>query len=72
MYSTEMKIIMIVAVIWYIITIIQIFLGYGTAYRKTKANGDTGTALLGWLLFYAYLAANIPFLGFYLWKKNKN
>lgn len=55
---------------WYIIMIVQMFLGIGTAYRKTKANGDNGVALYGWLLVYS-LAALVPYLGIHLWKKSK-
>ncbi len=57
-------------VIWYIITFIQVFLAYGTAYRKTKAGGDNGVALFGWLIVYVW-AAMVPGLGYYLWKKSK-
>ena len=59
----------LVWIVWYISTIIQTFLAYGTAYRKTKANGDTGASLFGWLLVYGFVAA-IPYLGYYFWKKS--
>lgn len=55
---------------YYIVAIVQAFLAYGTAYRKTKANGDDGSSLFGWLILYR-LAAVIPYLGIYLWKESK-
>ncbi len=58
------------AIIWYIITLVQVILGYGTAYRQTKAGGDNGVALYGWLLAYSF-AAMIPGLGYYLWRKSR-
>lgn len=56
--------------IWYVVAIVQMFLGIGTAYRKTKANGDTGVSLYGWMIVYN-LAALVPYLGIYLWKQSK-
>ena len=56
--------------IWYVIVIVQGIMGYGTAYRKTKANGDSGVSLFGWMIVYS-LAAIIPVLGYILWKKSK-
>lgn len=56
--------------VWYIVTIVQGFLAIGTAYRKTKANGDNGVALYGWMFVYGF-AAIVPYLGIYLWKKSK-
>ena len=55
---------------WAVLEIIQSFLAYGTAYRKAKANGDDGVSVFGWLIVYM-LAALIPGLGIYLWKKSK-
>jgi len=55
---------------YYIITIVQGFMGYGSAYRLTKNGGDNGVALFGWLLLMS-LAAAIPGLGIYLWHKYK-
>lgn len=55
---------------WYILIIVQSLLAMGTAYRKTKANGDNGVSLYGWSLVYG-LAALVPFLGCYLWKQSK-
>lgn len=60
----------IVFIIWHIIYLIQLFMGYGTAYRKTKENGDDGVSLFGWMIVYM-LAAIIPGLGIYLWKQSK-
>jgi len=62
--------VLLVYSIWYIITLVQMFMGYGSAYRATKKGGDNGVALFGWLFVYA-LAAMVPGLGFYLWKKSK-
>jgi hypothetical protein len=56
--------------LWYISFIVQIFLGYGTAYRYTKAGGDNGVALFGWYILCS-LAAIIPGVGFYMWKKSR-
>ena len=61
---------MVLFILWYVFIIIQMFMGYGTAYRKTKANGDNGVALFGWMIVYN-LAAMIPGLGIYLWNKSK-
>ena len=61
---------LIIMVIWYVITAVQSLLAYGTAYRRTKAGGDNGVALFGWLLVYG-LAAMVPGLGIYLWHKSK-
>jgi len=56
---------------WYVITIVQALLGYGTAYRLTKNGGDNGAALWGWL-FIMGLAAAIPGLGIHLWRKYRD
>jgi len=56
--------------IWGVITIVQTFLAYGTAYRLTKRGGDNGVSLFGWL-FLHQLAATVPGLGIYLWHKYK-
>ena len=47
---------------------VQQWLAYGTAYRLTRAGGDDGLSLYGWL-FLMRLAALVPGLGFYLWWK---
>ena len=57
-------------ILWYIVTIVQHFLGYGTAYRLTKKGGDNGVALFGWILAMGIVAL-IPGLGIYLWIKCK-
>ena len=62
---------MIFLILWYVITIVQHFLGYGTAYRLTKNGGDNGVALFGWFIVIG-LASAIPGLGIYLWHKNKD
>lgn len=54
--------------LWIILAMVQTLLGYGTAYRLTKAGSDNGVALFGWLLIMG-LAASIPGLGIYLWRK---
>ncbi|MDR0273247.1 MAG: hypothetical protein LBI27_08035 [Clostridiales bacterium] len=58
-------------IVWYFITIIQMFFSYGTAYRLTKNGGDNGIALFGWM-FVLSLASMIPFLGIYLWFKYRD
>ena len=65
-----MAIVWIIVAAWYVLWIVQMFLGYGTAYRKTKANGDNGVSLFGWIIVYM-LAAIVPWLGVHLWKKSK-
>ncbi|WP_321388542.1 hypothetical protein [uncultured Enterococcus sp.] len=60
----------ILALAWYIVVIVQEFLSFGTAYRKTKANGDNGVSLYGWFIVYGF-AALVPYLGFHLWKKSQ-
>lgn len=62
---------MLFLVLWYIITVVQGFLAYGTAYRLTKRGGDNGVALWGWF-FVMNLAAMIPGLGIYLWHKYRD
>ena len=57
---------------WYVLIVVQAFLGYGTAYRKAKTNGDNGLSLFGWLIVYCSLSSLVPYLGIHLWKKNKN
>ena len=57
--------------IWYILVIVQSFLGIGTAYRLTKNGGDNGVALWGWMLLMNF-AALIPGLGIWLWVKYKD
>ena len=59
-----------IIIAWYVLYIVQAFLSYGTAYRKTKANGDNGVSLFGWMLLYM-IASMVPGLGIYLWKKSK-
>ena len=54
-------------ILWYIVTMIQLFLGYGTAYRYTKSGGDDGFSLFGWMIATSF-AAIIPGLGYYMWK----
>jgi hypothetical protein len=55
---------------WVIVYLIQSYLGFGTAYRQTKRHGDNGVSLFGWLIVYE-LAAIVPYLGYYCWKKSK-
>ena len=55
-----------IILLWRIITIVQGFLSYGTAYRLTKRGGDNGISLFGWL-FVLGLASMIPGLGIFLW-----
>ena len=58
-------------IIWYVMVAIQMFLGYGTAYRLTKTGGDNGITLFGWIMVQG-LAALVPGLGIYLWYKYKD
>ena len=60
----------IIALAWYVFIIVQMFLGYGTAYRLTKRNGDNGVSLYGWIILMSF-ASMVPGLGIYLWKKHK-
>lgn len=46
--------------IWLVIYVVQRFLVYEAAYRKTKKTGDNGIHLFIWLFVYG-LAATIPF-----------
>ena len=55
-----------IILLWRVISIVQGFLSYGTAYRLTKKGGDNGISLFGWL-FVLGLASMIPGLGIYLW-----
>ena len=56
------------AFVWRILALVQVFLGYGTAYRLTRAGGNNGVSLCGWM-FVMSLAAAVPGLGVYLWWK---
>jgi hypothetical protein len=51
---------------WLILTAVQGFLSYGTAYRLTKRGGDNGVALYGWMVLLG-LASMVPGLGISLW-----
>ena len=61
----------VIFLLWVVCMYVQMFLGYGTAYRATKKGGDNGVALFGWLIVYGWLAAMVPGLGWYLWNKSK-
>ena len=65
-----MSVLIIICILWGVITTVQQIFAYGTAYRAAKKGGDNGVALFGWLLVYG-LAAMIPGLGYYLWRKSK-
>jgi len=65
------SIVMLIFIIIYVFSIVQMFLGYGTAYRLTKRGGDDGIALFGWIILMSF-AAIVPGLGIYLWNKYKN
>ena len=62
---------MILIFLYQILFTVQMFLGYGTAYRLTKQGGDNGVSLFGWM-FLMSLAALIPGLGIWLWKKYRD
>ena len=54
------------------IYLVQMFFGYGTAFRLTLVGKrDNGIALCGWLILMD-LAAFVPGLGLYLWFRHKN
>ena len=63
--------ILCLVLICYAIYIVQLLLSYETAYRKTKERGDTGVSLFGWLVVYGF-AAFVPFLGIYLWCRERS
>lgn len=58
-------------ILWSIITSVQVFFSYGTAYRLTKNGSDNGVALFGWFILLS-LASLVPGLGFYLWYRYRN
>ncbi|MCL2366562.1 MAG: hypothetical protein FWC75_05875 [Oscillospiraceae bacterium] len=62
---------MILYYLWLILVAIQGLLSYGTAYRLTKNGGDNGVSLYGWL-FVLGLAALVPGLGIYLWRRYRD
>ena len=62
---------MVLLFLWQIISLVQMFFGYGTAYRLTKNGGDNGVALFGWIVACGF-AALVPGLGIYLWFKYKD
>lgn len=55
-------------ILWQVITSVQVFLSYGTAYRLTKNGGDNGISLFGWMLVLNF-ASIVPGLGIFLWYK---
>lgn len=56
----------VLAILWYIVIIVQGIMSYGTAYRLTKNGGDNGVSLFGWFFVLGF-ASLIPGLGIYLW-----
>jgi hypothetical protein len=64
-------ILILVYIAWYVMTMVQAFLAYGTAYRWTKGGGDNGLALFGWFFVFG-LASLIPGLGLYFWFKYRH
>lgn len=60
-----------VVLIWYTLTVLQVFLGIGTAYRITKNGGDNGIHLCIWLVILG-IASTIPGLGIFLWLRYKD
>jgi len=62
---------MLFALLWHVIMIVQMFFGYGTAYRLTKNGGDNGVSLFGWMIVVS-LAALVPGLGIWLWFKYRD
>ena len=61
----------LVMFVWHIVVMVQMFLGYGTAYRLTRSGGDNGVALFGWF-FVMGLASLVPGLGIYLWFRHRD
>ena len=61
----------IIVILWYLISTVQSFLAFGTAYRLTKNGGDNGVSLWGWLLVLGF-ASWIPGLGVFLWFRYKD
>jgi len=57
--------------LWQVIIVVQSILGYGTAYRLTKAGGDNGVSLFGWFIIVNF-AALVPGLGIWMWFKYKD
>ena len=58
----------LIELLYYLLVTLQVFFGYGTAYRLTKQRGDNGVSLFGWL-FLMNLVALVPGLGIWLWNK---
>lgn len=54
----------IIALIWFVFFVIQLFLAFGTAYRCTKRGNDNGVGLFIYLIGY-FFAALIQGLGLY-------
>jgi len=57
--------------LWSICTVVQTYLGFGTAYRLTKAGGDNGVSLFGWMIV-TNLVAMVPGLGIWMWFKYRD
>ena len=49
---------------------VQVFFGFGTAYRYAKRGGDNGVALFGWFCVFSF-SAIVPGLGIYFWDKTR-
>ena len=49
---------------------VQVFFGFGTAYRYAKRGGDNGIALFGWFCVFSF-SAIVPGLGIYFWDKTR-
>lgn len=60
----------VLLLLWGVLFTVQLFLGYGTAYRLAKRKGDNGVSLCAWMALLGF-AAMVPGLGFYLWKKGR-
>ncbi len=68
----DKTVIYIILFIWYAFYFVQAIMGYGTAYRKTKAGGDDGVALFGWMILFSGIVSIVPGLGIYFWVKSKD
>ena len=60
----------LIVLFWGLCYWIQMFFGFGTAYRYTKRGGDNGIVLFGWLCVFSF-SAIVPGLGIYFWYKTR-
>ena len=59
-------------ILWAIMFVVQVYFGYGTVYRLTKAGSrDNGVSAFGWMVVIT-IASAIPGLGLFLWYKYRD